>query len=214
MQLFSDLYFLVYKRSRQRFSVNKGVLRNFAKFTGKHHEFIKKRLWHRCLPVYFAKFLRTSFLKNTSEGLLLCIRTESTIPFLYGKIWITENSYSGMFQSVLVKISKPERTVSWWITLQLFWKISENPLKNTCDVSLDFESASKVPVSKGTILKSHQTCSIKKAVLKKFRKFRKIFNKKETLTQAFLCEFCEIIKNTFLQNTSERLILNIIIYIK
>ena len=30
----------------------------------------KKRLWYRCFPVNFAKFLRTSFLKNTSGRLL------------------------------------------------------------------------------------------------------------------------------------------------
>ena len=44
----------------------KGVLRNFTKFTGKYLcqslcNFIKKRLWHRCFPVNFAKFLRTPF---------------------------------------------------------------------------------------------------------------------------------------------------------
>ena len=54
----------------------KGVLRNFAKFTGKHlcqslfsnkvasltpATLLKKRLWHRCFPVNFAKFLRTPF---------------------------------------------------------------------------------------------------------------------------------------------------------
>ena len=33
----------------------------------------KKRLWHRCLPVNFAKFLRTSFLQNTSRQLLLIV---------------------------------------------------------------------------------------------------------------------------------------------
>ena len=27
---------------------------------------LKKRLWRRCFPVNFAKFLRTPFLKNTS----------------------------------------------------------------------------------------------------------------------------------------------------
>ena len=32
---------------------------------------VKKRLWHRCFPVYFAKFLRTTFLQNTSGRLLL-----------------------------------------------------------------------------------------------------------------------------------------------
>ena len=32
---------------------------------------LKKRLWHRCFPVSFAKFLRTPFLQNTSGRLLL-----------------------------------------------------------------------------------------------------------------------------------------------
>ena len=31
-------------------------------------KFIKKRLWHRCFPVNFAKTLRTPFLQNTSDG--------------------------------------------------------------------------------------------------------------------------------------------------
>ena len=33
--------------------------------------FLKKRLWHRCFPVNFVKFLRAPFLQNTSEQLLL-----------------------------------------------------------------------------------------------------------------------------------------------
>ena len=59
----------------------KSILRNFAKFTGKHlceslyfNKFaglrpatlLKQRLWHRCLPVTVVKFLRTPFLQNTS----------------------------------------------------------------------------------------------------------------------------------------------------
>ena len=67
-------------------SVRKDILRNFAKFTGKHlcHSLffnkvaglrratlLKKRLWHGCFPVNFAKFLRTPFLQNTSGRLLL-----------------------------------------------------------------------------------------------------------------------------------------------
>ena len=32
---------------------------------------LKKRLWHRCFPVNFAKFVRIPFLKNTSGRLLL-----------------------------------------------------------------------------------------------------------------------------------------------
>ena len=53
-----------------------GVFKNFTKFTGKHLcwslffnkvsgleacNFIKKRLQHRCFPVNFVEFLRTSF---------------------------------------------------------------------------------------------------------------------------------------------------------
>ena len=33
---------------------------------------LKKRPWHRCFPVNFAKFLRTPVLQNTSGRLLLC----------------------------------------------------------------------------------------------------------------------------------------------
>ena len=36
----------------------------------------KKRLWRRCFPVNFVKFLKTTFLQNTSGGLLLQDRKE------------------------------------------------------------------------------------------------------------------------------------------
>ena len=65
-----------------------GVLKNFTKFTGKHlcHSLSfnkvtclrpatlsKKRLWHSCFPVNFAKFLKTPFLQNNSERVLLMV---------------------------------------------------------------------------------------------------------------------------------------------
>ena len=69
------------RSSRPDLFCEKGVLRNFAKFTGKHlcqslffnkvagaANLLKKRLWHRCFPMNFAKFLRTPFLQNTSGG--------------------------------------------------------------------------------------------------------------------------------------------------
>ena len=71
------------RSSHQRCSMKKGVLKNFTKFTGKHlcqslifnklavlrpATLLKKRLWHRCFPVNFVKFLRTPFLQNTSGG--------------------------------------------------------------------------------------------------------------------------------------------------
>ena len=36
---------------------------------------LKKRLWHKCFPVTFIKFLRTPILQNTSGRLLLKLLT-------------------------------------------------------------------------------------------------------------------------------------------
>ena len=69
----------------RRCSVRKGILRNFAKFTGKRlcqsllfnkvvglrpATLFKKRLGHRCSPVNLAKFLRTPFLTEHLRWLL------------------------------------------------------------------------------------------------------------------------------------------------
>ena len=74
-----------YQSETNRFC-KKGVLKDIAKFTGEQlHQrlflnkvaglrpatLFKKRLWHRCFPVNFAKFLRTPFSQNTSWRLLL-----------------------------------------------------------------------------------------------------------------------------------------------
>ena len=39
---------------------------------------LKKRPWHKCFPVSFAKFLRTSFLQNTYVQLLLFLQESSS----------------------------------------------------------------------------------------------------------------------------------------
>ena len=69
-------YITIYGSSHRRFSVEKGVLKNLANFTGKHlfwSLFLdsKKRLQNRCFSVKFAKFLRTTILKKICERLLL-----------------------------------------------------------------------------------------------------------------------------------------------
>ena len=71
---------VIHRSSQRRCSIEKDVLENFAKFTGKHLcqnlkvaglrpaallKF-KKRLWHRCFPVNFAEFLRTTFYRTPS----------------------------------------------------------------------------------------------------------------------------------------------------
>ena len=75
---------IIDRSSRPDVFYEKGVLRIFAKFTGKHlcqSLFLKKiaglRLWHRhrCFPVNFAKFLRTYFLTEQLRWLLLKVKT-------------------------------------------------------------------------------------------------------------------------------------------
>ena len=80
--------FTHWKSSHQRCSIKKGVLRNFKKFIGKHlcqslsfnkveglrpETLLKKRLWHRCFPVNFVKFLRTPFLTEHVWWLLVAL---------------------------------------------------------------------------------------------------------------------------------------------
>ena len=73
----------IYRSNRPEVFCKKDVLRNFAKFTGKHGfqslffaglrpaTLLKERFWHRCFPVNFVKFLRTPFLKEHLWWLLL-----------------------------------------------------------------------------------------------------------------------------------------------
>ena len=74
------------RSSRPKMFCKKVVLRNFANFIGKQlcqnlffnkvaglrlATLLKKRLWHRCFTVNFAKFLRTFFLTEHLRWLLL-----------------------------------------------------------------------------------------------------------------------------------------------
>ena len=72
-----------FESSQQRCSIKKGVVRNFTKFTGKHlclslffikaaglrpATLLKKRLWHGCFPVNFAKFSKHLFSKKPLDN--------------------------------------------------------------------------------------------------------------------------------------------------
>ena len=85
----TDVEYLPFRSSRPGVFCKKGVLRKFAKITGKHlcqslffnkvvglrlATLLKKRLWHRCFPVNFAKFLRTPFFIEHLWWLLLFFR--------------------------------------------------------------------------------------------------------------------------------------------
>ena len=87
----------------------KGFLENLAKFTGKHlcqclffnkvaglipATLLKKRLWHRCFPVNFAKFLRTPFIMEHLWWLLLNIYKQTGLysaHFQFFRIWCRTN---------------------------------------------------------------------------------------------------------------------------
>ena len=80
------LFATKFRSSRSEVFCKKVVLRNFAKFTGKHLcqslffnkvaglrpvTLLKKRLWHRYFPVNFPKFLRTPLFIEHIWWLLL-----------------------------------------------------------------------------------------------------------------------------------------------
>ena len=91
------------------------VLRNFTKFTEKYlglsATFLKKRLWHRCFPVSFVKFLRTLFLTEQLLWLLL-----------YVTIWARSVSY--LKRAVLLKFEQvSEAVVHRFSSKRVFLKI-------------------------------------------------------------------------------------------
>ena len=70
------------RSSRLDVFCKKDILRNLAKSqenTCARVSFLKKRLWHRCFPVNFVKFLRTLFLTEHLRWLLLAFQSESTL---------------------------------------------------------------------------------------------------------------------------------------
>ena len=87
--------FKEHRNSRPKMPCKKGVLRNFTKFTWKQlcqslcfnkvadlspATLFKERLWHRCFPVKFAKFLRTTFLTEHFQWLLLRVPNFVSVP--------------------------------------------------------------------------------------------------------------------------------------
>ena len=87
------IFRLIQKQPYRRCSERKGVLRNFAKLTGKDLykslfynkvagevcNFIIKETLAQCFPVNFAKFLRTPFVQNTSGRLILLVPIQTEL---------------------------------------------------------------------------------------------------------------------------------------
>ena len=69
-----EIRILILQKQPLEVLCKKVVLKNFVNFIGKVFFLVSlKGLWHRCFPVKFAKFLRTSILKNICEQLLLIL---------------------------------------------------------------------------------------------------------------------------------------------
>ena len=110
-----------FKISHRRCSLRKGILRNFAKFTGKHlcQGLLSNKVAggglvfslriHSCFPVNFPKFLRTHFLQNTFRRLLLPIvncstRSDRLVPYCY-YLFKYEKGLSAFFPSYHIRRS-------------------------------------------------------------------------------------------------------------
>ena len=113
-----------------RCSVSKGVLRKFARYA----TVLKKRRWHRCFSVNFAKFLRATFLQNTSSG-CSCLH-----------ITINSSLSSVLFDSVDILIFRNIKNLSKFCFLLCniptfdvyFWYIFEKTCSNLaseCEIS-------------------------------------------------------------------------------
>ena len=129
--------------------MQKSVPKNFAKFTRKHlcqslfltnlqawpATLLKKRHWHRCFPVHFAKFLRTLFFTEH----LCTTASEKERNFCVSLLRKRERGYVSNFKAKSVSTNKTfRRTVKRFFPdkaytdlqrysyKKVFWKYAAN----------------------------------------------------------------------------------------
>ena len=144
----------------RRCPVKEGVLRNFAKVTRKYlcqslffdkvtglksATFLKKTLWHKCFSVNFVKFLRASFLQNTSGRLLLHRKIVTSMLSKFVSDNIAQDNY-------LCNIGHEGTAMI----------LKENNLHNFFLICLGQDCTKQYPVQ---CRNSHQRSSVKKVVL-------------------------------------------------
>ena len=135
------------RSSRPEVFCKKGVLRNLTKFTWKHlcqslsfqrlklATLLKKRLWHRCFPVNFAKLLGTPFFQNISSSCFCnkiwlwgrwnnSIKTKMVL-FL-SRVFLITNVLKVVYLLSKMRLS---------ITVGLFLQFSERFWSSKCNVS-------------------------------------------------------------------------------
>ena len=178
-----------FRSSHRRCSLKTGVLRNFAKSIGKHPcqslfvnevtglglrpaTLLKKRIWHRCFPVNFAKdFKNTYFTEH---------------------LWVTSDFLHSLFVESIFSLIAP-----WLLFLVICsWKdYSYSAEFSYLSGDTLFRMLLRCSIKKG-VLRKYAKFTGKHLCQSLF------FNKKESLAQMFSCEICEFLRTSFLQNTS------------
>ena len=106
--------------------MKKAVLKDFAKFTGKHLcltgfrsttlSLLKKRLWHRCFPVDFAKFQEFLFHRPPLDN---CFCNVHFLWFQYNVIWLT---YFYTCLIVFILLCNWQAQLNVLVTLMLYFR--------------------------------------------------------------------------------------------
>ena len=157
--------FTTLRSSRPEVFCKKGVLRTFAKFTGKHLcqscgpqacNFIKKKLWHRCFPVNFAKFLRT--------------------PFLTEYLWATASELFTTYFGIDTKLTDNRRSLQIGHCVTSYWLYIKNSL---LFLSYCYSVLKSLPLFLAC------PCILSKIVLSFPRSFKIFVIKKLTMNQQF-----------------------------
>ena len=144
--------------------MKKGVLRNFTNFTGKYlcqslffnkladlrpATLLKKRLWHKCFPVNFTKFLRTPFLQNTSGGCFYFLDIygsqdivfEHRVDSRYCETRYSEHLTNSFNEPSSIFLNLFYLTILWYSELfNYFFSLTRQEYLNTTEFILEFLS--------------------------------------------------------------------------
>ena len=183
--------FKEHRNGRPKIPCKKGVLRNFTKFTWKHlcqslyfnevaglspATLLIKRLWHRCFPVKFAKFLRTSFLTEHFQWLLLTAPNFVSVPRL-----CTIQNASNSLTKAQLRTPFLQNSSQWLLSnVRYFFKKGKN--RNNFSYLLWAYYAWNLPVA--TKLKSFSSIILKKLLESIVQFFRSVIKRSTSTTSA------------------------------
>ena len=150
-----------YRSSCPEVFCKKGVLRNFAKFTGKHlcqnlffnkvaglrpATLLKNSLWHKYFSVNFPKFLRTPFLTKHLRWLLL---RGSIMDSLLESFLIVESCINNQYLNVSIK-EGDETCISVSPSVINGWNMADPDIRSS-NPGGAFRNASLIFISPSTI---------------------------------------------------------------